>query len=94
MRTRDPAAAFLRAFGQAVRERRTEMKLSQEDLGFRSELDRTYISGVERGVRNATLKVVLRLARALDTDPADLMADARAAGSSGSRGRVAADRPR
>lgn len=43
------------------------MGLSQEDLAFRSELDRTYVSGVERGVRNPTLKTMLRLALALQT---------------------------
>jgi transcriptional regulator with XRE-family HTH domain len=93
--TRDPGAAFLRAFGRAVRERRTALKLSQEDLGFRSELDRTYISGIERGVRNATLKVVVRLATALDTDPADLVGlartIARGKGEWGKRGRMAGD---
>lgn len=97
MATRDPAAAFLRAFGRAVRERRTRMKLSQEDLGFRSEMDRTYVSGVERGVRNATLKVVLRLSAALGADPADLMAEAQALrtkAEAGARGRIATNRPR
>lgn len=98
MPTRDPGAAFLRAFGRAVRERRTALNLSQEDLGFRSELDRTYISGIERGVRNATLKVVLRLSTALGTDPADLMGVARTlAGGKGEwvkRGRMAGDNPR
>lgn len=73
MPPRDPGAAFLRAFGIAVRERRSEMKLSQEKLGFRSKLDRTYISGVERGVRNATIRIVVRLAAALGTTPAGLM---------------------
>jgi transcriptional regulator with XRE-family HTH domain len=95
VRTRDPAAAFLRAFGQAVRERRVALKLTQEKLGFESGLDRTYISGVERGVRNATLKVVFRLSTALDLDPADLLADTRAVGGGvAARGRLAADRPR
>jgi len=41
------------------------MGLSQEELGFDSDLDRTYISGIERGVRNPTLAVILRLSKAL-----------------------------
>ena len=38
---------------------------SQEELAARSGLDRTYVSGVERGVRNPTVEVLDRLARAL-----------------------------
>lgn len=67
MRTRDPSTNYLRAFGRAVRDQRKALGLSQEDLAFRSELDRTYVSGVERGVRNPTLKTMLRLAQALQT---------------------------
>ncbi len=61
------------AFGQAVRTKREELELSQEDLGFESELDRTYISGIERGVRNPTLKTIWRLADALSTTPSALL---------------------
>lgn len=60
----DPAA-LNRAFGRAVRERREELELSQEELSFRSELDRTYISGIERGVRNPTIRSMCRIAVAL-----------------------------
>lgn len=52
--------------------------MSQEDLGFASELDRTYISGIERGVRNPTVRSLLRIADALATTPADLLAAAQA----------------
>lgn len=48
-----------------MRNRRESLTLSQEELCFRSDLDRTYISGVERGVRNPTLKTMVRLADAL-----------------------------
>jgi transcriptional regulator with XRE-family HTH domain len=67
---------FLRAFGQAVRAVREGRGLSQEDLGFEAELDRTYISGIERGVRNPTLRTVLRLAEALEVRPSKLVRDA------------------
>lgn len=60
----DPAT-LNRAYGRAVRERREELDLSQEELSFRSELDRTYISGIERGVRNPTLRTMSRIAAAL-----------------------------
>jgi len=65
--------AFLRAFGQAVREAREGLGWSQEDLGFEAELDRTYVSGIERGVRNPTLRTVLLLANALKVPPSELI---------------------
>ncbi|MDB9474157.1 helix-turn-helix domain-containing protein [Dolichospermum circinale] len=40
---------ILDALGYLVRQRRTELGISQEELGLRANLDRTYISGVERG---------------------------------------------
>ena len=67
------ADAFNRAFGAAVRHFREKVQLSQEDLGFESGLDRTYISGVERGVRNPTVKSILRIARALGVKPSAIV---------------------
>ncbi|WP_413514652.1 helix-turn-helix domain-containing protein [Serratia proteamaculans] len=49
-------------FGQRVRELRKERGWSQEEFADRCELDRTYISGIERGVRNPTLEVINVLA--------------------------------
>jgi transcriptional regulator with XRE-family HTH domain len=46
---------LLVSFGERVRELRTALGLSQEELGFRSDLDRTYISDIERGKRNVSL---------------------------------------
>ena len=45
---------------------RSEKGWSQEELAFQAGLHRTYVSGVERGVRNPTVTVVDKLARALD----------------------------
>ena len=42
-------------------------------MGFQSELDRTYISEIERGVRNPTLKIKLKIAEALKVEPHDLL---------------------
>lgn len=39
--------------------------VSQEDLAFSAGLDRTYISGIERGTRNVSLKNIGKIARAL-----------------------------
>jgi transcriptional regulator with XRE-family HTH domain len=64
------------AFGQAIREARRRQGVSQESLALMCGLDRTYISGIERGTRNPSLKNILRLADALDTTPVDLFAAA------------------
>jgi transcriptional regulator with XRE-family HTH domain len=51
--------------GLNVRRLRESRRLSQEELAFEAELHRTYISGVERGVRNPTVTVVAKIAEAL-----------------------------
>jgi transcriptional regulator with XRE-family HTH domain len=55
-------------FGAAIRMHRELLQLSQEDLAERAHIDRTYVSGVERGVRNPTLLVMQRLSEALGSD--------------------------
>ena len=67
--TPDP---HVRAFGAAVRIRREELGLSQEKLGFEAKVHRTYVSDVERGARNPTVKVIWKLAVALETQPSAL----------------------
>ena len=59
------------AFGKRVRELRVAKGLSQEDLGERCSLDRTYISSLERGHRNVGLKNIAALAQALDVSLSD-----------------------
>ncbi len=44
---------------------------SQEELAFDCGLHRTYVSGVERGVRNPTVLVLGKLAKGLKVDPAE-----------------------
>jgi transcriptional regulator with XRE-family HTH domain len=61
------------AFGKAVRRKRERLGLSQEKLGLEAGLDRTYISGIERGVRNPTLKTIWLLADTLSTTPSALL---------------------
>jgi len=63
---------ILRRFGRNVRKRREDHEISQEALAEIADLDRTYIGGVERGERNATLGTMLRIAKALKTTVADL----------------------
>ena len=53
-------------FGARVRDLRQEAGLSQEAFAHACKLDRTYVSGIERDVRNPSLKNVARIARALN----------------------------
>ena len=58
------------AFGRAMQALRKTKGLSQEKFGFEVGLDRTYISGIERGVRNPSLKNIVKIAQALGVTPA------------------------
>ena len=60
--------------GENVRRLREERSLSQEGLAFEAGMHRTYVSGIERGVRNPTVTVLERLAIALKVAMADLVA--------------------
>jgi transcriptional regulator with XRE-family HTH domain len=62
-----------RLVGVNVKKYRTERALSQEQLAFEAGLHRTYISGVERGVRNPTVTVLERIARGLKVPAARLL---------------------
>lgn len=55
-----------RSLGVRIRAMRLAKGWSQEELGWRSSLDRTYVSGIERGVRNPTLTVLYALAEGLE----------------------------
>jgi transcriptional regulator with XRE-family HTH domain len=60
-------------FGARVRKHRESLGLSQMALGERADLHFTYVSSVERGERNISLQNILRLAKALGVDPAELI---------------------
>lgn len=64
-------------FGGAIRRHRELIKVSQEELADRANLDRTYVSGIERGRRNPTLDVLQRLSTALGVDLDVIFATAR-----------------
>jgi transcriptional regulator with XRE-family HTH domain len=74
------ATPTTKALGAAVRELRKRSDLSQEDLAHRSGLHPTYISGIERGLRNPTWQSIGRLCQALGVQVSEL---ARLAESSG-----------
>lgn len=60
-------------FSANVRLVRTARGISQEELADRAALDRTYISSIERRLRNVSIQNVQRLAVALEVDPGDLL---------------------
>jgi transcriptional regulator with XRE-family HTH domain len=73
MPIRSPAHA---AFGEAIRGIRKQRGVSQESLALKCGLDRTYISGIERGTRNPSLTNILKIAAALQVSPSEIFARA------------------
>jgi two-component system, response regulator len=61
-------------FGRAVRRQRFELGITQEELAHRATLHRTYISDIELGLRNVSLKNIAKLAVALDLSVPSLFA--------------------
>ncbi len=62
----------LKVLGERIREMRKVKKLTQEDLAYESEIDRSYIGGVERGERNLSFDKLCQIAQALGCDVASL----------------------
>ena len=66
------------AFGQVLRDCRDKVGLSEEELAGRADVDRTYVSLLERGRRQPSLEILFRLSRALGVAPATLVSRAAA----------------
>ncbi len=62
-----------KVLAQNIKKYRKIKSLSQEQLADISGLHRTYISGLERGIRNPTILIIWRLAQALKIKPTDLL---------------------
>lgn len=60
-------------FGKRLASLRKELGWSQEKLAIESGVARSYLSGVERGIRNIALLNICRLAETLGVKPKDLM---------------------
>ena len=60
-------------FGAHLKKLRLQSGLSQEAFADKCGLDRTYVSGIERGVRNPTLEVISVLGKGLDMDIKELL---------------------
>lgn len=63
------------AFGKVLQRVRKERTLSQEDLAFKSQLDRVFISRLENGHRQPTISTIFRLCDALDIRPSQLITE-------------------
>lgn len=60
-----PNLKLRKQFGEKVREMRKKLGLSQEELGFKAGIHRTYIGAVERGEQNVSLDNIGKLAKTL-----------------------------
>jgi transcriptional regulator with XRE-family HTH domain len=75
--------AALKALGEAIRKRRGEIDgLSQEGLADLAGMHRTYVSEIERGLRNPSFRNLFKLATALDIPLSELVAQAERASAS------------
>lgn len=63
------------AFGQAVRLVRSGLGVSQEALAYKAEIQRSYMGEIERGEKNPSLAIILRIAVALDISTTVLLAE-------------------
>jgi transcriptional regulator with XRE-family HTH domain len=62
----------LNILGERIREMRKAKNLTQENLAYESDIDRSYIGGVERGERNLSFDKLCQIAEALGCDVAAL----------------------
>lgn len=62
------------AFGQVLRELRHDASLSQEALALEADVDRTFVSQIERGIRQPSLATIFKLAKAVGVRPSVLIA--------------------
>lgn len=71
----------LKLFGERLKQFRHTKAITQEDLASSCQLDRTYVSGLERGVRNPSLTCLVKIARGLGVEIGDLTKDLEAVGN-------------
>lgn len=68
-----PLSPATQTFGQRVRERRSELGLSQEAAADRCGVHWTFLGQAERGQRNISLHNILKLAKGLEINPGELV---------------------
>jgi transcriptional regulator with XRE-family HTH domain len=64
---------LLELLAKNIRNLRRSVQLSQEELAFECEIDRTYISKLERGIANPSLLVLFRISNVLKVEIKDLL---------------------
>jgi transcriptional regulator with XRE-family HTH domain len=63
---------YLKSLGRNIREIRKNFNISQEELAARSEIDRSYVGGIERGERNVSILTLIKIALTLNCKLKDL----------------------
>lgn len=69
----DEKSALLHSFGRVLRQARTGCGISQEKLALECDLDRTFISLLERGLRQPSLTTLIALSGALNTEADEMV---------------------
>lgn len=64
---------LLRTIGRKIVDRRKELGLTQEDLAYSADIDRTYIGYIENGKNNVTITMLYKIAKALNLDIKELL---------------------
>ncbi len=59
--------------GQKIKDLRKDLAMTQEELAFKVEVDRSYMGFVERGEKNPTLSTLIKIARALKVSLKELV---------------------
>lgn len=65
-------------FGEVLRRHRSEKNISQEELAFLAGVDRTFISRLERGIRQPTITTIIGIGQALGASAAELVRETEA----------------
>lgn len=64
---------ILKVLGETIKQRRTNLNLSQEKFAELCNVHRTYISQIERGLKSVSVKILFSLAENLNTTPSELI---------------------
>ena len=67
------ASLARKQLGEKIRHIRKKQGISQEELGFRAKLHRTYIGAIERAEQNVSIDNIHKIAKALKVSPKDLL---------------------
>lgn len=62
-----------KAFAEVLKQKRKQIKISQEELALNSNMDRTFLSEIERGLKQPTITTLQKIAIALNMKPSELL---------------------